>query len=711
MGKKHFRKNKIHYSKDEIRTSSQKAFSAIKQIDEKYSKGISDITSITEEARAWFLLRIQRFRECCTKIVFSQKPNWWEAMRLVRNKIAHQTEDLSDAEFSSVVSTLFANLAKIKSDLKENIKRLSSGSKKKRKFEKFASPEFGNEFEKKQLVDAVADFFNPSEPEDLKIDFPENKFSKITEEILSEIASHNNNKDFISNHYGLSENIQTDILEWLLKTYSTLEKENPFKDEAIFIEEKKRLSTEEIADDLAGEKSKTEYHYKRLPSISESKRGDIEKSSVDFKFYKNEFSKEKETILAENIKSRKAKKESDKDVEQETLQDDKEEFSWKSSERAESLRRNFIKDLEKNLIDRKNKWELKRIDELRKEFLEKLYSKIDNFIKLEKLILPFIKDLGRLWDLSEGVFETSGFEILETFADLLEKDESLQELAKLLGKQNRAQATFEKELRDKVVIKSEWKPQAAYRGSLNGIRYSNDIPSVLPSELALMKNPAAKKLFQLKFAQKQLLSFDYQNKVKNLKQEIEQEEISVEKKEPKGPVIICVDTSGSMHGTPESIAKTITFALTKIAVEEKRKCYLISFSTGIETLDLSDFSNKPVEKLVKFLKMSFNGGTDASPALKHSLKMLSQNDWKNADVLMVSDFVMGNLPNDLVAKIEAEKKKDTLFYSLVIGSSGNRNMIACFNHNWYYNMNDPHASRHLVEQLHLFGKDKSKQSA
>ena len=60
---------------------------------------------------------------------------------------------------------------------------------------------------------------------------------------------------------------------------------------------------------------------------------------------------------------------------------------------------------------------------------------------------------------------------------------------------------------------------------------------------------------------------------------MEQEEVSVEKKEPKGPIIVCVDTSGSMQGTPENIAKTVTFALSKIAIEEERKCYLISFST------------------------------------------------------------------------------------------------------------------------------------
>ena len=97
--------------------------------------------------------------------------------------------------------------------------------------------------------------------------------------------------------------------------------------------------------------------------------------------------------------------------------------------------------------------------------------------------------------------------------------------------------------------------------------------------------------------------------------------------------------------------------------------------------------------------MSFNGGTDASPALKHAVQMLQKDGYKNADVLMISDFVMGTLPDDLVKSIEEEKKKNTDFYSLVIGSSGNQGTIACFNHNWLYDTSDSRAQRHLVEHL------------
>lgn len=728
------------------RKYSRKALRPIEEMSEKYPSGISDVTAINEEARAWLQIKMQQLRECLTKVWFSSKPHWWEPLRLTRNRTAHQTEDLSDNAFSNLCSTLFSNIGNIKQNLNANIQRYKQQSKKKRKFENNAAPEsaFGSTLERKQLVDAIEDAIQPVEPEDILIAFPQNTFAQVAQHTLSEILNTQDVQKYMQSHAGLSENIQTDLLEWLQKTHGTLEKENPFFDEAIFVAQQKKQSAEEIAADLSAEKSKIQYHYKRLPSVSDSKRGTIQESALDFDFYRKAFAEQKhiadstaddaaKTVPTEEaqtspeasirVDDMQAENTSGKNeqvntthaeiVTQKTKNNEKDTLQWKSLEKLEALRRNFIADMEKNLIERKTKWEQERIDAMRKQFLEELYKKIQNFMRLEKLLSPFTKNFGRLWDLSKHPFETSGFEILDTFAKLLEQDESLQELADLLGRQSRTQAVFEKELRDKIVITTEWHPQPAYRGEINGLKYSNDIATALPCELALLKNPAAKKLFQLKCAQKQLLSFEYQNEQEELKESIEQEEVTMEKQEPKGPIIICVDTSGSMHGTPENIAKTVAFALAKIAAEQERLCYIISFSTDIETLEVKpnedmELTNADggnyLQKLVRFLRMSFNGGTDAEPALRKALNMLAGSDtatgYKNADVLMISDFVMGNLSADLVTTIEQEKEKNTGFYSLVIGESGNNNTIACFNHNWLYDTNDTHASRHLVEQLH-----------
>lgn len=683
------------------RRNARKALDAIEEVREKYPSGILDVAKITDEAGAWLQMKVQHMRENLKSMWFHfGNANWWEPLRISRNEIAHATEDMSDKEFSELCTTLFSHIDNIKLNLNTFIQQHKQKHKKKRKFENSAISEssFGSINERKQLIDAMEDAIAPIQPEDEKIEFPQNKFSLVAKDTIYEILNKKEIKDYMSEHEGLSENVQTDILEFLQETQKKLEKENPFFEEEVFIAKQKKLSASEIATDLSNENSKIAKQYKELPSVNDAKPGDIMKSLLDFDFYKKEFNLQKKIIAKKDI----AKNE---DIKDNTIK-------WKDEEKLEALRRNFIQDMEKNFIERKNKWEQEKIDLLRKNFLEELYQKIQNFLKLEKLLSPLIRDFGRLWDMSSNTFETSGFELLETFAKLLEEDESLQELANLLGKQARAQATFEKEMRDKIVIKTEWHAKPAYRGEIQGLKYSNDIAASLPSEIALLKNANTKKLFQLKFAQKQLLSFDFQNEVPKTKQEIETEEVSIEKKEPKGPIIICVDTSGSMHGTPENIAKTVTFALAKIAINEERKCFVISFSTDIETLEVkpnedveltSVKDENYIQKLVQFLGMSFNGGTDAELALKKAIQMLKgegeETGYSNADVLMISDFVMANLSDDLSLAIEAEKNKNTSFYSLVIGNSGNKNTIECFNHNWLYDMSDSHASRHLIEQL------------
>ena len=106
--------------------------------------------------------------------------------------------------------------------------------------------------------------------------------------------------------------------------------------------------------------------------------------------------------------------------------------------------------------------------------------------------------------------------------------------------------------------------------------------------------------------------------------------------------------------------------------------------------------------------MSFNGGTDAAPALTHAVEQLQTNEWKNADVLMVSDFVMGELPSGLEEEIKAEQEKETGFYSLVIGSDGNKQTLEVFNENWNYNPGNPAAQKELVRQLDSLRKHKLK---
>ena len=59
-------------------------------------------------------------------------------------------------------------------------------------------------------------------------------------------------------------------------------------------------------------------------------------------------------------------------------------------------------------------------------------------------------------------------------------------------------AQMVKELREKTEFKTEYHPKNAYRGQISGLRLSGDISSAIPSELAMLKNPATKLYFYKK---------------------------------------------------------------------------------------------------------------------------------------------------------------------------------------------------------------------
>lgn len=596
-----------------------------------------------------------------------QQDNWlqYSLVSIVRQMIA------ADPSFA-VYEQTFASLnpgddchavTKQMQDLKKELEsRLDStnNSIEQDIFNKFGSDSFGSKTQRQQLQHAMQSHCNPPADSYDKVEYPDNSLAKATEQTLNEILDGNTN--YIQQHIGLSDNIQKDTLDWIETVDKKLQTENPFRQEQEYLDKLKKMTTSEMS--------------QQFPQVCKDYDTlSTQPNNLNFDFYEKKFD--------ENSKNKNLKE---------------------KSRYEKVLHQKFLEEAEESLMERIAAWQLKMIDEMRRKFLKLLQEKLEKFKKLEKLMSPIFGDTGLLWDMSEGMFKDSGFDILKKYADLLEKDTSLIEFANILGKHSQAQVEYEIEQRAKVVVTSTYHPRPAQKGQISGITIGNDISSVLPCEMALLKNSATTKLFKLKFAQKQLIQYRYENIERIDQTKEETEEVSKEKKEPKGPVIICVDTSGSMQGTPEQIAKAVTLAICKIAMEQKRKCYLISFSKSIETLDLSNFrkqNKNSLDLLIKFLRMSFWGGTDAVPALSHSLNMLSDKEWENADILMISDFCMNNLPENIVTRINEEKEKKTDFHSLVIGYSGNGETIKCFTHNWYYDMNNPQSARHIIEGIRL----------
>lgn len=367
--------------------------------------------------------------------------------------------------------------------------------------------------------------------------------------------------------------------------------------------------------------------------------------------------------------------------------------------RFQALKEQILEHWIELLLKKQLRWERAMIAEKMQDFNQKLAAKAKKVKELKKRLSAFGDSLdmqsGEFWGLAEGDFHRVDFNVLEHYANLLEKDSSIRKLAEMLGRMHQSEKELDEEIYVSTESQVEWKYKTAVKSELVGIRESNDLNSLLPSEITSLSDPALEIEFYKKFAEKKLLTYDYYAKMQERYDhiiEVEKSNVRQKAKESeKGPFIICVDTSGSMGGTPEMVAKTLCFAIMKIAIRDKRKAFLISFSTGIRTIELTDMRHS-LAKVVDFLQMSFGGGTDATPALEKAVSMLKTNDYKLSDVIMVSDFCMGSLGPDLTRKIKNAQKEKTKFHSLVVGFGSNNAVIDCFDSNWYYDETDPRGS-------------------
>jgi uncharacterized protein with von Willebrand factor type A (vWA) domain len=352
----------------------------------------------------------------------------------------------------------------------------------------------------------------------------------------------------------------------------------------------------------------------------------------------------------------------------------------------ESVKEHFLETWGRLIFRKKTHWEIEFIDRQRVIFCELLYQQIEQLKEVQEIFEPLAGELGRLWDMSRGRWQKINLEVLRKYARLLKNDSSLQALADMLGRAKRKEEYEEEEFTE-TLTKPFRKAVRTGKADLTGIRESSDLSSLLPSETALFAEDKTQVVFYKKFAEKKLQTFEYQNTEICFRQEAATDKRRTRKESAKGPFIICVDTSGSMQGPPETVAKTLCFAILKMSIRENRECFLVSFSDGVRTLRLTDM--KHIKKITAFFSKSFYGGTDPVPAMREALLMLEKRNFRKADIVMVSDFVMPPLDERTRRRVLVAKKNKTKFHSLVIGRSANRGALQDFDNNWVYDAEDP----------------------
>lgn len=294
-------------------------------------------------------------------------------------------------------------------------------------------------------------------------------------------------------------------------------------------------------------------------------------------------------------------------------------------------------------------------------------------------------ELGRKlrlgWDLSKGILHHVGWEHVTKIHELIKKLPQVGEVARTIGRLREADNAVVTETRPivkavpRVVEELRLVRQPDFREETEGVHRSADLPRMLPAETMLLRHPAGRKLWQARLAEHSLATYQVSGygleTVRRTETAYVESTETFQRKLDRGPVIICLDTSGSMNGIPETVAKAISFELMRLAAAEQRKCYLFTFSgprdlAGRElTLD-----QHGLERIIELLSMSFHGGTDISSPMRDAVGKLSQAGWERADVILVSDGEF-SVPEDILQLVTAAKRNKALrVHGLIIAQRG-----------------------------------------
>jgi len=355
-----------------------------------------------------------------------------------------------------------------------------------------------------------------------------------------------------------------------------------------------------------------------------------------------------------------------------------------------------LKEWQKKLDKAQTKWELEQIEFARKKFLTELEKWLELIQQLDRQLSPLGLDFGIWFDDSLGALTPQSVRELTRWANYFAQNKEAQKIADLLGKMRQIEQSSKIETITQTIGISVPVTDVNSKEEIIGLKLGQELEYVIPSELALMADPDTAILFDLKYLESKLVCFELQGTtLQDEKLEITTK-IETKENDKLGPMILCIDTSSSMTGTPENLAKAMALYLGNKAKAENRQCFVINFSTGIETLEFS--TTKGIADLVSFLSKSFHGGTDAAPALRHALSLCQSENYEKADVLMISDFVMGSLSETLLSNIKKQREKGNQFHSLVIGNLFMENRLKThFDNEWVYNPNS-----HQIEQLVKF---------
>ncbi|MEZ5609300.1 MAG: VWA domain-containing protein [Rhodocyclaceae bacterium] len=206
-------------------------------------------------------------------------------------------------------------------------------------------------------------------------------------------------------------------------------------------------------------------------------------------------------------------------------------------------------------------------------------------------------------------------------------------------------------------------------GETRGVHRSDRIARMLPSEALLLGHPRLRLVWHARRAERTLLSYEDDDRLRETLPRPRPATLPQRRRRLEaGPMLICVDTSGSMNGGAEAVAKAVVLEAARVAHAQRRPCHVFAFGGPDEIVELElGFEPAGLERLVRFIGQGFHGGTDICLPLARSLARLAELRWRQADLLIASDGEFGATAALAAAVDEAKATLGLRVQAVLIG--------------------------------------------
>jgi len=255
-----------------------------------------------------------------------------------------------------------------------------------------------------------------------------------------------------------------------------------------------------------------------------------------------------------------------------------------------------------------------------------------------------MSSLDSAWGRESGSEQRLPFKEKMAIAKKLKADPKLRQITKMAGKMRN------------VALSSRKSRISPGTSEVFEVKEGSDVPNILPSELAMYYVKEFRPLFLKRLAAGELLEY----------------ELIDRERDQKGPIVICIDNSGSMCGDAEVWSKAIAIGMYELACKDNRKMIVNHFSSASDPIKKFVFepNTNNTEKLIEMASFFLGGGTDFEKPLSDARNDIDEN-LPDADIIFITDGICNVGDAFLEDFLEWKKEKKVRIYSFLVDIIGN----------------------------------------